>query len=181
MTPRRKKTEPKPLTAAEIDRLCGLVPDAPERPDPLFPKDPLTDDEIDRLSDAFPRRDVGYRDRLTVALLYRCGLTLDEALALLPSDVSPPNRPARSIAVRGAEPREVEIDHDTIRLARRWMNRRDELGVPATAPLLCTPQGRPWSRRVARDVLLDGARRTRLRDLPAASLRAPRPTRKWAA
>jgi integrase/recombinase XerC len=84
----------------------------------------------------------GVRNRALVVTLYRAGLRLDEALALLPSDV---DMAAGVIHVGGhadhGHAREAGIDAAALAIVERWLEVRASLGLGADAPLFCTLSG----------------------------------------
>ncbi|MGH9010993.1 MAG: tyrosine-type recombinase/integrase [Acidimicrobiia bacterium] len=84
----------------------------------------------------------GIRNRALVVTLYRAGLRLDEALALVPADV---DVAAGVIHVGrrtgGTHAREAGIDAGALGLVRKWHRVRASLGIGADAPLFCTLAG----------------------------------------
>ena len=84
----------------------------------------------------------GIRNRALVVVLYRAGLRLEEALALVPDDV---DVDAGVIHVRRRQEtraREAGIDAGAMGFVRKWLRARKSLGVGADAPLFCTLSGR---------------------------------------
>lgn len=86
----------------------------------------------------------GIRDRALLALLYRSGLRISEALSLRPSDV---NFEAAEITVmrgKGARRRVVGLDPWAAGLLQRWLDCRRALAINGHAPLFCSiSQPRP--------------------------------------
>ncbi len=83
----------------------------------------------------------GIRNRALIAVLWRCGLRLAEALALELRDV---DLQAGTIHVRsgpGAKSRTVGVDEQTGALLAHWLDRRRGLRSGARAPVFCTLQG----------------------------------------
>ena len=88
-----------------------------------------------------PRAPTGIRNRALIAVLWRCGLWISEALALELRDV---DLEAGTIRVRhgkGDKSRTVGIDEQTAALLARWLDRRRGLGPGARAPVFCTLKG----------------------------------------
>jgi integrase len=116
-----------------------------------FPPEVLTPDEIMRLLGACARRGPsGLRNRALIVVLWRAGLRIGEALALLPKDI---DRDAGTITVlhgKGDKRRTVGIDPPALAVVERWLDCRARLGVNGRAPVFCTiardelgPPGRP--------------------------------------
>lgn len=124
-----------------------------------FTPEPLSADEVVRLCAAMNKGATGDRNRAAVALMYRAGLRLAEALALRPGDI---DRDAQTVLVRkgkGGKPRTVAIDAGGLLMIERWLARRRDLDLPPTAPLLCKLNGSPWAPQAVRRVLRDAATR----------------------
>jgi site-specific recombinase XerD len=87
------------------------------------------------------RAPTGVRNRALIAVLWRCGLRISEALSLELRDV---NLDAGTVRVRhgkGDRSRTVGIDEQTTALLARWLDRRKQLSPGARAPIFCTLQG----------------------------------------
>lgn len=103
--------------------------------------DLLSHEEIDRLLRVCSKRaPSGRRNRALLALLWRSGLRLGEALALTPKDVD-----LQEFVVRIQEgktgKRVVGLDISTALLIDQWLVSRKTLGIGNRAPLFCTLQG----------------------------------------
>ena len=83
----------------------------------------------------------GIRNRALVVVLYRAGLRLDEALALIPADVDVADGVIHVGRRTGVHVREAGIDAGALGFVRKWLRTRASLGVGADAPLLCTLAG----------------------------------------
>jgi len=112
----------------------------------------------------------GIRNRALVVVLYRAGLRLDEALALIPADVDvadgvihvgrrtrelggvPPTT-AAGAAKDSVHVREAGIDAGALGFVRKWLRTRASLGVGADAPLFCTLAGGPVHPAYVRQLL----------------------------
>lgn len=83
----------------------------------------------------------GIRNRALVATLYRAGLRLDEALALVPADVDLAGGVIHVGRRTRKHVRDAGIDAGALGLIRKWLRTRASLGVGADAPLFCTLAG----------------------------------------
>lgn len=103
------------------------------------PAELLTQDEVTALLGAFSTTgSAGIRDRAMYALIYRCGLRIGEALALLPKDVDAKGQTVRVLHGKGDKARTVGIDTQTLAFLEVWLNRRAKLGLNKKgAPLFC--------------------------------------------
>jgi len=87
------------------------------------------------------RAPTGVRNRALIAVLWRCGLRISEALALELRDVDLEAGTVRVRHGKGDKSRTVGIDEQTAALLARWIDRRRKLGPGARAPIFCTLQG----------------------------------------
>lgn len=145
-----------PSTPTEPRRLAGRPG---HNAGQKFHPEPLSADEVNRLCATFTGRALGDRNRALVAVLYRAGLRLSEALALRPPDV---DSSASTITVKkgkGGKHRVVGIDAIGLLAVERWMAHRKVKGIPATAPLFCKMDGTPWAPTAVREVLKAAASR----------------------
>jgi integrase/recombinase XerD len=112
-----------------------------------FPVEILTSEEVRSLMNASSRRGTcGIRDRALIALLYRGGLRIAEALDLLPKDFTPATGEVRILNGKGGKARTVAIDPEAVALVELWLSRREKLGLNGRHPLFCTLAGAPLSR-----------------------------------
>ena len=106
------------------------------------PPEVLTEAEAIALIKACsPRAPTGVRNRALIAVLWRSGLRISEALALELRDV---DLEAGSFRVRhgkGDRSRTVGVDEQTSALLARWFDRRRKLSPGARAPIYCTLDG----------------------------------------
>jgi site-specific recombinase XerD len=93
----------------------------------------------------------GLRNRALVAVLYRAGLRLDEALSLSPAGVDAADG-VLHVGHRGAG-RVAGIDPGALAVVEQWIRARARLGVPAEAPLFCTLSGGPLHPAYVRQLL----------------------------
>ena len=143
-----------------------------------FAPEIVSGDEARALLAACSRGATGARNRALLVLLYRAGLRVGEALKLRPEHVDPAAGTVRvrngkgTKAVKGDPtrrkhtPRTVAVDPAAAELLAAWATKRAALGVPGTAPYLCTLAGRPvlpsyvrsLCKRLAQAAGVDGAR-----------------------
>jgi len=106
------------------------------------PPEVLTEPEAIALIRACSSRaPTGVRNRALIAVLWRSGLRISEALALELRDV---DLQAGSLRVRhgkGDKSRTVGVDEQTSALLARWLDRRRRLSPGARAPVFCTLAG----------------------------------------
>jgi integrase/recombinase XerD len=105
-------------------------------------EDALSTQEIEALLLACSRRAAtGIRNKALVALLWRCGLRLGEALALRPQDVDLDRGVGHVHWAKGGKQRVVGLDAGACALVADWLDVR-ALGVRSrSAPLFCTLGG----------------------------------------
>ena len=117
-----------------------------------LPPELLTADDVRALLAACSTTaPTGVRNRALVAVLYRGGLRLDEALSLLPGDVDA----ARGV-VRvggGGHGRMAGIDTAALRIVAEWLEVREGLGLGDDVPLFCTLSGGPVHPAYVRQLL----------------------------
>lgn len=98
-----------------------------------------TDDEVRALIAACSTRaPTGVRNRALIAVLWRCGLRLGEALALAPKDIDLDGGVLHVRHGKGDKSRRLGIDTQTGALLARWMDRRQALGFNGRQPIFCT-------------------------------------------
>ena len=106
-----------------------------------FPAEILTDAEVCRLLDACGRRPTGVRSRALIAILYRSGLRINEALDLFPKDIDLKACSIRILNGKGGRARTVGIDPAAGAFVERWLEVRSELGLNGSHPVFCTLAG----------------------------------------
>jgi len=106
------------------------------------PPEVLSDAEAIALMRACSSRaPTGIGNRALIAVLWRCGLRISEALGLELRDV---DLQAGTVRVRhgeGDRSRTVGLDEPTAALLARWLDRRRALGPGPRAPIFCTLAG----------------------------------------
>ena len=101
-----------------------------------LPPELLTPDEVRALLQACSSSSAtGVRNRALLVTLYRAGLRLDEALALLPADVD-----AEEGLLRVGS-RVAGIDTGALIIIGKWREARAALMLPLSSPLFCTLSG----------------------------------------
>lgn len=104
-----------------------------------YPASPPTPDEmlsILDLCDINTKR--GVRNRALIATLWRSGLRISEALALLPHEVDFTNHTVTVMKGKGGKRRVSGIDGGGLLEISRWLLVRAALNVPEGSPLFCT-------------------------------------------
>jgi site-specific recombinase XerD len=119
-----------------------------------FPVEVLSAAEIGQLIDECSRTaPTGLRNRALIVVLWRAGLRLSEALALLPKDV---DRVAGTLHVlngKGGEDRIVALDPLAFSVLSRWLDERAQLKSSARSPVFCTLHGGPLQTAYVRALL----------------------------
>lgn len=115
--------------------------------------------EADRLIGAVSARShLGVRNRALLAVLYRGGLRVSEALALRAVDVDVDAGTIRVLDGKGSKPRTVGLDAGGLAAVQRWIDARRALGL-RRAPLFCTLAGEPISANAVRAMMKRAAGR----------------------
>ena len=131
----------------------------------LMPPEVFTEDEVRALIAACSTRGVtGHRNRALLAVLWRTGVRISEALELRPHDVDFKNGTVRVRLGKGLKPRTTVLsDLDALPLVQRWLEERGKLqAVGQGAPLFCTLKGTPTDPSYARHLLPRLAKRAGL-------------------
>ena len=156
------------VVALDVDG-AGEVASAELAPHPtrgkLLPPEVLTEREIRALIGACSTRGItGHRNRALLAILWRTGVRISEALELRPHDVDFQNGTVRVRLGKGLKPRTTVLsDLDALPLIERWLEERGKLqAVGQGAPLLCTLKGTPTDPSYARHLLPRLAKRAGL-------------------
>lgn len=124
------------------------------RPRRGFPPEVLTNTEVLALLEACGSHLTGVRNRALLALLYRGGLRLGEALQLRPKDLDLDSGAVRVLYGKGGYSRTVGIDPGAAELIRAWLAARQRWAhLPPSAPVFCTAWGRPLAQGYVRRLL----------------------------
>ncbi len=113
-----------------------------------YPPEILTPDEVRRLLEACGTTQMGARHRALIALLYRSGLRVSEALALYPKDIE--GGAVRVLRGKGGRSRTVGLDPGGNAIVGEWLDARAEMGLGPRAPLLCSREGHPMTASYVR-------------------------------
>ena len=125
-----------------------------------FPPEVLRDDEVQLLMGACRReKPTGLRNRALLAVLYRSGLRIAEALSLMPKDVDTEAGIIRVLHGKGNKARTVGVDRGAIELVLEWLQARLGARTELESPLFCTMQGRRMWATYVRAMLRRLARR----------------------
>ena len=134
-------------------------PRSPHRPHPtrgkLLPPEILTATEVQGLIEACSTRGMtGHRNRALLAILWRTGLRISEALDLRPHDIDAEHGTVRVRCGKGLKPRTTVLSSlDALPLLRRWEALRARLPVGKGTPLFCTTRGTPIDTSYVRHLL----------------------------
>lgn len=124
------------------------------RPTRHLPPEVLSDAEVCALMGACGRHaPTGLRNRALIALLYRTGLRINEALSLYPKDLELTDGSVRVLNGKGGKSRTVGLDPGAAAIIERWLDARTRLGLTGRQPVFCTLQGSPMSDAYVRVML----------------------------
>jgi site-specific recombinase XerD len=116
--------------------------------------DLLTAAEIERLMrQCSSRAPTGVRNRALIAVCWRCGLRIGEALALAVKDFEPDSGMLVVQHGKGGKRRVVGVDSGTVALVSRWLELRGKRRIPSGGPLFCTLAGGPLDQSYVRHLL----------------------------
>ena len=119
-----------------------------------LPAEPLTEAEARSLINACsPRAATGIRNRALLAVLYRSGLRISEALSLYPKDLDVSRSTLRILHGKGDQSRVVALDAGAWALVQVWVERRKSLGINGRSPVFCTLQGESIEAAYVRTLL----------------------------
>jgi site-specific recombinase XerD len=106
--------------------------------------------DVEALRAACSRRaPTGIRNRALLAVLFRSGLRISEALALFSKDLDPAGRSLRVLRGKGNKARTAPLPTDAADAVERWLDCRKRLGLTGRHPLFCTLRGEPlWDSYV---------------------------------
>ncbi len=119
-----------------------------------LPPEPLTADEVKALiRTCSTRAPTGVRNRALIVLLYRAGLRISEALALMPKDLDPAASTVRILYGKGQKSRLVGLDAGAWAILQLWLDRRAALGINGRQPVFCTLKGLPVKTAYVRKLM----------------------------
>jgi len=124
------------------------------KPKRRLPPEVLTDDEVCAMMEACGRyAPTGLRNRALIALLYRTGLRINEALSLYPKDLDLTDGCIRVLNGKGGRSRTVGLDPGAAAVIERWLDARSHLGLGGRHPVFCTLRGHPMAAAYVRVML----------------------------
>jgi site-specific recombinase XerD len=119
-----------------------------------FPAEVLTNEEVSSLvRGCSSRAPTGVRNAALIAVLYRAGLRVSEALGLFPKDLDASLGTLRVLEGKGGKSRTVALDDAALALIGRWLDRRPGLGLKSSQRLFSTLQGTPMQASYIRELL----------------------------
>lgn len=134
---------------------AAVAPTPRPKPKRRFPPEVLDDAEARALvaSCRNTGRWTGVRNAALIAVLYRAGLRVSEALALRPKDLDLARGMIRVLRGKGGRDRVIGIDPGGAELLKRWLTRRAEFGFDGSEPVFCTRTGGQMTTAYVRRVL----------------------------
>jgi site-specific recombinase XerD len=111
------------------------------KPKRRFPPETLTDAEVRALLEPCRGSASGIRNRALIAILYRAGLRISEALDLYPKDVDLDRGAIRVLHGKGGKSRVVGVDRGALAILERWLDVRACCGHGSHVPVFCTVSG----------------------------------------
>ncbi|MBA7473104.1 Tyrosine recombinase XerC [subsurface metagenome] len=118
-----------------------------------YPIELLRSDEVVSLIDANRRCSTGVRNRSLIAVLWRSGLRLGEALALRARDIDLSTGKINVRSGKGGRQRICGTDTMTISLIEQWLAVRKELGINSRCQLFSTLKGGQIRQEYVRQML----------------------------
>lgn len=124
-----------------------------------YPIEVLTPGEVAALMAACSARaPTGLRHRALIAVLWRTGLRVQEALDLYPKDIDEELGAVTVLRGKGSKRRVVGVDPMTLAVLERWLAARAKVASrrgwrPALHPIFCTLAGEPVKSTHVRVVL----------------------------
>lgn len=113
----------------------------------------LSSDDVRALLQHCELGPTGIRNKALIALMFRGGLRVSEALALMPKDYEAETGTVRILHGKGDKPGVVAIDETAGSLIDAWLESRSELGLGDDSPLFCTRKGRGMARRDVQEMM----------------------------
>ena len=120
-----------------------------------YPPETLTPAEANRLLKACSTRGpTGIRNKALIAVLYRTGMRIGEALRLHLKDIDRDQGTIRILHGKGDKARTVGIDAGALAILDVWLESRRLHGFAQTWPVFCTSRGTELPRTYIREMLL---------------------------
>lgn len=134
---------------------------APANKGRKFPAEPLKPREVLALIDACGRGAAGKRNQALIAVMWRAGLRVAEALALYPKDVDLVTGEVAVLHGKGDQARVVGLDPMACSIVTIWMQERRGLELTGREPVFCVISkptvGKPMYSSYVRNLLKDCA------------------------
>ncbi len=155
---KRKSKQPPPVPTEEqkvlVTNTEAEAPRVPANKGQTYKPEVLAPDEMKRLLAApSSRAPTGIRNRALLVVLYRAGLRIAEALALLPKDLDCAASTVRVLHGKGDKARTVGMDPEAFAMVERWLDVRAARGINARAPLFCSLKGKSIAGSYVRALL----------------------------
>lgn len=104
-----------------------------------FPPEPLTNGEVQAIIKTCSNRaPTGIRNKALIAIMWRGGLRISEALSIHPKDLDAKNCCVRVLRGKGKKDRVAGLDPETFAFIDRWLEVRKKQGITNRARLFCT-------------------------------------------
>ena len=111
------------------------------RPRKRFHPEVLSDEEVRALMRACGESTTGIRNRALIAILYRGGLRITEALSIWPKDLDLNNGAVRVLHAKGGKSRTTGLDPGAVSVIQHWLDCRQRWNVNGVHPVFCTRAG----------------------------------------
>lgn len=122
----------------------------------------LEANEVERLLGTFSGAPTARRNRALVALMWRSGVRVGEALALRLGDLDSRSGEVAVLHGKGGKARRTAMDRRGWEELDRWLAMRRRLGIGRGAPVFCTLKGGPIAQPYVRTMLRRKAARADL-------------------
>jgi integrase/recombinase XerD len=120
-----------------------------------YPAEVYTRQEIARILEQLAAGYLGARNRALVVILWRCGLRVEEALALAPHDIDLHDRTLLVRHGKNNRQRSLGLDPPTVEVLEEWTDRRRDLGFTPDDPLFPVCYGPTRGKRIYSSDLRD--------------------------
>lgn len=117
------------------------------------PAEVLTPEELQRLLDQCNDGVTGQRNRAMIVIGWRAGLRINEALALMPSNLDASQQTVRILHGKGDKARTVGLDRQAWDVVSTWLTARAAAGIGSDATLFCTLKGGRLADRYVRELM----------------------------
>ena len=152
---RRFSLQAQPDATVRLATMISVaIAPAPANKGKKLPAEPLAPEEVKALiRSCSTRAATGVRNRALIVTLYRAGLRVGEALALLPKDLDPINSTIRILHGKGDQARTVGLDAGAWAILQLWLDRRAALGINGHCRVFSTLKGQPVKAAYVRMLL----------------------------